>query len=191
MPNPDELTADINAWKNGDPLALDRFAPLVYDELRRLARGHMRAENPGHTLQPTALVNEAFLRLANVRLDYADRKHFLGMASHVMRCVLVDHARGRRSQKRGGSHQRVTLDDAKLAADLPAAEILDVDRALEQLGEQEPRLVRLIELVYFGGLTAEEVAEVLGTSRSQLFEDLRFAKAWLKLALSELQPTDS
>lgn len=189
MPSPDELTADINAWKNGDPRALDRFAPLVYEELRRLARSQMRAENPGHTLQPTALVNEAFLRLANVRLDYADRKHFLAMASHVMRCVLVDHARGRRSQKRGGARQRVTLDDAKLATNLPSVEILDVDRALEQLGRQEPRLVQLVELVYFGGLTVEEVSEVLDTSRSQLFEDLRFAKAWLKLALSEMQST--
>jgi RNA polymerase sigma factor (TIGR02999 family) len=181
--NSAEITALINAWKAGDETAFDRVGPVVYEELRRLARQHMRGEQAGHTLQPTALVNEALLRIADVDLDYEDRTHFLAMASHVMRRVLVDHARARRSQKRGGGERPVTFDEARMAGQLAEPDILDLDRALVKLGSEDPRLVQTLELVYFGGLTATEAAKALRTSRTRVFEDLRLAKAWLNVEL--------
>lgn len=181
--SPEEITALINAWKAGDRAAFDRLHPVVYEELRRIAGAHMRGEAAGHTLQPTALVNEAVLRLANVDLAFEDRGHFLAMASHAMRRVLVDHARARRSQKRGGGLLPVTFDEARVVDDPADPDILDLDRALEKLGAEAPRLVQIIELVYFGGLTTDEAARVLATSRTRFFEELRLAKAWLKVAL--------
>lgn len=176
----DELTGLINAWQNGDETALEALMPHVYEELRRLARGQMRGETASHTLQATALVNEAFLRLANLRLSYQDRSHFLAMAARTMRRVLVDHARQKKSAKRGGAARDLTLDEGGLPAAVEDPAMLDLDLALTRLARVDERLANAVELVYFGGLSYEEAAGVLGTSKTALFDDLKLARAWLK-----------
>jgi RNA polymerase sigma factor (TIGR02999 family) len=176
----DELTGLINAWQNGDETALEALMPHVYEELRRLARGQMRGETASHTLQATALVNEAFLRLANLRLSYQDRSHFLAMAARTMRRLLVDHARQKKSAKRGGAARDLTLDEGGLPAAVEDPAMLDLDLALTRLARVDERLANAVELVYFGGLSYEEAAGVLGTSKTALFDDLKLARAWLK-----------
>lgn len=176
----DELTGLINAWQNGDETALEALMPHVYEELHRLARGQMRGETASHTLQATALVNEAFIRLANLRLSYQDRSHFLAMAARTMRRVLVDHARQKKSAKRGGTARDVTLDEGGLPAAVEDPAMLDLDLALTRLARVDERLANAVELVYFGGLSYEEAAGVLGTSKTALFDDLKLARAWLK-----------
>lgn len=180
-----ELTGLINAWQGGDESALEALMPHVYRELHRLARGHMRGETGSHTLQATALVNEAFIRLANVRLSYQDRSHFLAMAARTMRRVLVDHARRKRSARRGGAARDVTLDEERFAAAAEDPAMLDLDRALTRLAQMDGRLAQTVELVYFGGLSYEEAAGVLGTSKTTLFDDLKLARAWLKNHMKE------
>lgn len=174
----ESVTALIKDWQGGDRAAFDKLLPLVYDELRRLARRHMRAESTGHTLQATALVNEAFLRLANLELNFDDRSHFMAMASRTMRRILVDHARAKKSVKRGGGLKRTTfVEDDLVAADDPA--ILDLDRALDRLEQYDEQLSQSVELVFFGGLSYAEAADIQNISKTKFFENLQFAKAWL------------
>jgi RNA polymerase sigma-70 factor (ECF subfamily) len=177
---PMEVTRLLVEWGNGDGEALERLMPLVYDELRRLARNYMRRERPGHTIQPTALVNEAYLRLVEqTNIRWQNRAHFFGVAAGVMRRVLCDHARARLADKRGGGAPRVSLVEAAAVSDGQTADILALDEALRELAEVDPRKARVVELRYFGGLSVEETAEVLKVSRSTVLHDWNLAKAWL------------
>jgi RNA polymerase sigma factor (TIGR02999 family) len=179
-PVPGAVTALLRAWGDGDDGALERLTPLVEAELRRLARGYMRRERRGHTLQTTALVNEAFLRLTDARrVRWQDRAHFLGISARLMRRVLVDHARSRGYRKRGGGAQRVTLSEGLVTLPQPAVDVLALDRALEALAAVDVRKSRVIELRFFGGLTVEETAEVLHVSADTVKRDWRLAKLWL------------
>jgi RNA polymerase sigma factor (TIGR02999 family) len=175
-------------WGNGDRAALDELAPLVYDELRRLARRSMRRERPGHTLQPSALVNEAFMRLVDQRdVRWQNRAHFFGVAAQLMRRILVDSARRRASGKRGGGTLRVSVSEAAGVAER-AAEMLALDRALDELAEMDPRKGRIVEMKFFGGLTTEEVAAVLDVAPRTVEREWRSAKAWLHRAIGEGGP---
>jgi RNA polymerase sigma factor (TIGR02999 family) len=185
---PGAITELLRAWSDGDDGALARLTPLVEAELRRLARSYMRRERRGHTLQPTALVNEAFLRLTDARqVRWQDRAHFLGISARLMRRVLVDHARARGFRKRGGGAQRVTLDEGLIASPEPALDLVALDRALEALAIDDVRKSRVIELRFFGGLSVEETAEVLHVSPQTIKRDWRLAKLWL---LRELDGAD-
>lgn len=182
-PSAGAVTELLRAWSDGDEGALERLVPLVEAELCRLARGYMGRERRGHTLQVTALVNEAFLRLTDARrLRWQDRAHFLGISARLMRRVLVDHARSRGYQKRGGGAQQVTLTDAFFVSPEPALDRLDLvalDRALEVLAAVDERKSRVIELRFFGGLSVEETADVLHVSVDTVKRDWRLAKLWL------------
>lgn len=170
----------MRAWGDGDDGALEQLTPLVEAELRRLARAYMARERRGHTLQTTALVNEAFLRLTDARsVRWEDRAHFLGVSARLMRRVLVDHARSRGYRKRGGGVQRVTLDDELAAVPALALDVVALDRALDALTAVDARKSRVIELRFFGGLTVEETAEVLRVSPDTVKRDWRLAKLWL------------
>jgi RNA polymerase sigma factor (TIGR02999 family) len=178
--SPGAVTELLRAWADGDDGALERLTPLVEAELRRLARGYMRRERRGHTLQTTALVNEAFLRLTDARrVRWQDRAHFLGISARLMRRVLVDHARSRGYQKRGGGARRVTLNEGLATAPEPALDVVALDRALSALAAVDARKGRVVELRYFGGLSVEETAEVLGVSPDTVKRDWRLAKLWL------------
>ena len=177
---PKEVTRLLVEWGDGDEAALARLMPLVYDELRRLARNYMRRERPGHTIQPTALVNEAYLRLVEQNdIRWQNRAHFFGIAANVMRRVLCDHARARMADKRGAGAVRVSLVEAEARSDEQTADMLALDEALQELSEVDPRKSRVVELRYFGGLSVEETAEVLKVSRSTVLHDWNMAKAWL------------
>ncbi|MEX1265759.1 MAG: sigma-70 family RNA polymerase sigma factor [Woeseia sp.] len=177
------ITALLHDWQAGDESALERITPYLHEELRRLAASHMRRESGGHTLQSTALVNEAYLRLVDVELDFASRAHFLAIASRVMRRVLVDHARRKQRAKRGGPARDLTLDESIYMADAADPSVLDLDDALNKLAAFDARMAGGIELIYFGGLTTAEAAEALGISRVTLHDDLKLAKAWLQREL--------
>jgi RNA polymerase sigma factor (TIGR02999 family) len=181
MPEPQggAVTRLLLRWRRGDREALDELVPLVYEELRRIARRSMRSERTGHTLEPTALVHEAFARLVEMDVSWQDRAHFLGVAARAMRRILVDHARSRGSAKRGGGAVRLGLDEAEGAASGDPPPISDLDEALRRLSEIDPRKGDVVEMTYFGGLTQEEVAEVLGLSVPTVQRELRQAKAWL------------
>jgi RNA polymerase sigma factor (TIGR02999 family) len=179
-PSPGAVTELLRAWSDGDEGALERLLPLVEAELRRLARGYMGRERPDHTLQVTALVNEAFLRLTDARrLRWQDRAHFLGISARLMRRVLVDHARARGYRKRGGGAQRVTLTEGLVVSPEPALDLVALDRALETLAAADGRKSRVIELRFFGGLSVEETAEVLNVSADTVKRDWRLARLWL------------
>jgi RNA polymerase sigma factor (TIGR02999 family) len=171
------VTALLRAWRSGDPTALDRLIPLVYAELHRLAEGYMRGERPGHTLQATALVNEAYLRLVHAEVDWKDRAHFYAVAATTMRRILVDHARAQGRKKRAGA--RVSLEESVLVAPDREADLVVIDEALTRLAANDARAARAVELHYFGGLTYDEMAEALGVSAATVDRDLRFAKSWL------------
>ena len=174
-PAPHDVTQLLRAWSDGDKTALDELVPLVESELRRLARACMGRERKDHTLQATALVNEAFLRFTDARqVRWQDRAHFLGIAARLMRRILVDHARARGYQKRGGGVERVILDDARLVAAEPP-----LDRALQAFTAVDARRSQVVELRFFGGLTVEETAEVLHVSAETVKRDWRLAKLWL------------
>jgi RNA polymerase sigma factor (TIGR02999 family) len=182
-----QVTQLLRAWSEGDERALDKLLPLVDAELRRLARAYMGRERRGHTLQTTALVNEAFVRLVDARgLRWQDRAHFLGIAARLMRRVLVDHARARDSQKRGGGAHRVSLEDGMAVLSAPDVDVIALDRALDALAAVDPRKSRVVELRFFGGLSVEETAEVLHVSTDTIKRDWRLAKLWL---LHELDGT--
>ena len=179
-PSQEDITGLLAAWGGGDRAALDRLMPLVYQELRRLAHRQMRRERPGDTLQTTALVNEAYMRLVDYeRVQARDRSHFLSIAAQAMRRVLIERARARRSDKRGSNPQRVPLEDAAEVSDERAAELVALDDALDALAAFDPRKARLVELKYFGGLTIEETAEALGVSAPTVERDWRTARIWL------------
>ncbi len=179
-PSTGAVTALLRAWGDGDDGALEQLTPLVEAELRRLARGYMNRERRGHTLQATALVNEAFLKLTDARrIRWQDRAHFLGISARLMRRVLVDHARRRGYRKRGGDAQRVTLHDELVTSPDPTVDVVALDRALEALAKIDERKSRMIELRFFGGLSVEETAEVLHVSSDTVKRDWRLAKLWL------------
>lgn len=180
---PSAVSALLRTWRAGDRDALDRLIPLVHDELRRLAGECMRGERPGHTLQPTALVHEAFLRLVDSRVAWQDRAHFFAVAATTMRRVLVDHARAKGRAKRAG--HPVSLEDSLLVAPERADDFLVVNDALDRLAGHDPRAARVVELHFFGGLTYEETAEALQISAATVDRDLRFARAWLHRELGE------
>lgn len=185
MTGSDDVTALLQAWQDGDTTALDRLSPFVYQELRNLAGRYMRSERSDHTLQATALVNEAFIRLAGGDIDYENRKHFFVVAARMMRRVLVDHARSRSRQKRGAGALHLTVaDEARLADERTELPILALDEALSQLAERDERAAKAIELVYFGGLSIDEAADALGIAASTAYEDIRFARAWIKNAIA-------
>ncbi|MBI1765253.1 MAG: sigma-70 family RNA polymerase sigma factor, partial [Acidobacteria bacterium] len=174
------------AWNNGEQAALDQLLPLVNAELRQLAKRYMRRESPGHTLQTSALVNEAYLRLIDQKqVQWQNRAHFLGIAAQLMRRILIDHARKAHYAKRGGGALRVSLDETAAVTEAKAAELLAVDEALEKLTAMDARKGRLVELRFFGGLTEEETAEVLGVSVPTVQRGWRAAKAWLHRMLTE------
>jgi RNA polymerase sigma factor (TIGR02999 family) len=183
-----EVTLLLRAWAGGDPAALSRLVPLVYGELRRLAERRMAAERGGHTLQATALVHEAYLRLAGSEVPrWQDRVHFFAIASRVMRRLLVDHARARRCGKRGGGADSLALAEALAVAEAPApapAELLALDQALTTLAELSPRQARVVELRFFGGMTLEETAAELGVSTTTVIVEARLGRAWLYRRLS-------
>jgi RNA polymerase sigma factor (TIGR02999 family) len=185
-----EITGLLKAWSLGDAAALDRLTPLVYDELRDLAHRYMRHERAGHTLQTTALVNEAYLRLVEVKgIDWQDRVHFLAVSARIMRRILVNAARARASAKRGGEMERVNHSTAVDFDQLPAAysdraaELLALDDALSKLAQMDPRRGQVIELRFFGGLTVEETAGILNISPQSVMRDWKLARAWLSREL--------
>jgi RNA polymerase sigma factor (TIGR02999 family) len=180
MPAPDDVTALLDGWSQGDRAALDRLLPLVYAELRRIAARRLRFERTGHTLQPTALVHEAYLRLVEQRnVDWRSRAHFYGVAAQVMRRILVDHARRHGAAKRGDDAQRVPLEEVDEAAAPTGIPVLALDLALGRLERIDSGLAQIVQLRAFGGLTIEEAAHVLNVSPSTAKRDWRTAKAWL------------
>jgi RNA polymerase sigma factor (TIGR02999 family) len=183
-PLTEEVTALLLDWSNGDAAAYDRLVPLIYDELHRLAHRYMSRERPGHTLQTTALVDEAYLRLINQKVHWQNRTHFFAIASQLMRRVLVDHARSRSYQKRGGDPRKVTLGEAMSMARDQSAEMVALDDALKELAQFDERKARVVELRFFGGLSVEETAEVLAVSVNTVKRDWTTARAWLYKAVT-------
>jgi RNA polymerase sigma factor (TIGR02999 family) len=180
MPDSASVTQLLLEWTGGDRAALDRLMPLVYGELRRLAAGYLGRERRDHTLQPTALVHEAFLRLVDQqRIEWQGRAHFLALAATLMRQLLIDHARKHRAAKRGSGGPRLTLLEGDLAAEPRDVDLLDLDRALSALAALDSRQARVVELRYFGGMTIEETAEVLEVSPATVKLDWSLARAWL------------
>lgn len=182
---PPDVTQLLTAWTNGDQAARDQLMSVVYEELHRLARRHMRKESPGHTLQTSALVNEAFLRLVGQRnVHWQNRAHFFGIAAQMMRRILVDHARTRSSAKRGQGERALSLDDGLIVSEERSAEVVAVHEALEQLAKFDARKSQIVELRFFGGLSIDETAEVLGVSPGTVMADWTVAKAWLRREIS-------
>jgi RNA polymerase sigma factor (TIGR02999 family) len=174
------MTELLTDWSGGDPAAFGELVPLVYSELHRLARRHMRGEKPGHTLQTSALVNEAYLRLAGQkRVLWQNRAHFFAIAAQMMRRILVDYARKKRSQRAGGALLRVSLTEAEGLSDERAADVTALDAALKDLAEVDAQQSRVVELRFFGGLTIEETAETLGLSVDMVKREWATARAWL------------
>jgi RNA polymerase sigma factor (TIGR02999 family) len=179
------VTELLVAWSNGDQLARDELMSLVYQELHRLAHHYMQRESPGHTLQTSALVNEAFLKLVDQRnVRWQNRAHFYGIAAQMMRRILVDYARNRRYAKRGGGAPELSLDEALIVCDERSAEVLALDETLQRLAEFDPRKSQIVECRFFGGLSIEETAEVLAVSPGTVMRDWTLAKAWLKREIS-------
>ena len=184
MPSPRDITALLGDWSHGNHTALDQLLPLVYAELRRVAARQLRNERADHTLQPTALVHEAYIRLVDQRqVDWQDRAHFFGVSAQVMRRILVDHARRHGASKRGEGARCLSLDEAKDVAASNEIPILALDQALDRLGKVDAGLARIVELRAFGGLTIDEAAHVLSVSPSTAKREWRTAKAWLNREL--------
>jgi RNA polymerase sigma-70 factor (ECF subfamily) len=179
MQVPANFTQLLTEWRSGHPQALERLTPLVYDELRRLARNYMRAERGGHTLQATAVVHEAFMRLIQANVVLQDRGHFFALASRLMRRVLVDHAKSRSRMKRNSGVRDILAEDAVGLLPPMDFDVVALDDAIEGLQQMEPRLAQVIELHYFGGLTYDQIAVALGTSAATVHRDIRLARAWL------------
>lgn len=183
--SPHEVTELLLAWNRGDEVALEKLIPLVHDELRRLAHRYMGGERPGHTLQTTALVNEAYLRLIDSsRVQWQNRAHFFALSAQLMRRVLVDFARARNYQKRGGDAVQVSLNEAVAGSTERSADLVALDDALTALAETDERASRVVELRFFGGLSIEETAEALKVSPKTVKRDWEWAKAWLLRELS-------
>jgi RNA polymerase sigma factor (TIGR02999 family) len=185
-PSPEQVTQLLKAWSLGQDAALEELIPLVHQELRRLARRYMYGERAGHTLQTTALVNEAYLRLVNSRrVNWQNRAHFFAISAQLMRRILVDSARARGYQKRGGGVPKVTLDEALMGSKEKGQNLVKLDDALKALAEVDPRKGKVVELRFFGGLSVEETAEVLKVSPDTVHRDWRLSKAWLKCEMSK------
>jgi len=183
--SPGDVTELLLAWHAGDQDALASLTPLVYDELHRLAGIYMSRERPGHPLQATALVNEAYLKLTDSsRVRWQNRGHFVAVAAQLMRRILVDFARDRRSQKRGHDWQQVTLDEGVLLGGEPNVDLIALDEALQRLATLDPRKVQVVEMRFFGGLSLDETAEVVGVSVDTISRDWNAAKAWLRRELT-------
>ncbi len=178
MQKTSDVTRLLLDWRAGQKNALNDLLPKVQDNLRQLAAGYMRGENSGHTLQPTALVNEAFLRLVDVDITWQNRAHFIAIAANTMRRILVDHARAKRREKRGGDDIQVTLHETRLGEG-DQADILELEDVLTKLEAFDQRKSQVIELSFYGGLTYDEIGEVVGISAATVDRELRFAKAWL------------
>ncbi|HEV3061160.1 MAG TPA: sigma-70 family RNA polymerase sigma factor [Vicinamibacterales bacterium] len=186
MPSTGPITRLLADWRSGNQAALDQLLPLVYEELRRLAKRQMRREAPGHLLQTTALVHEAYLRLVDQnQIGWQTRAHFYAVAAQVMRHILVDYARGRRRAKRGEGVPAMSLDDVAVLSDDRVEEVIGVHVALERLSMLDPRKGRVFELRYFGGMSIDEAADVLQVSPATVARDWRMAKAWLRRAIGE------
>lgn len=185
MQTPVGITQLLIRWNNGDQLALEKLMPLVYGELRRLASNYLRRERQGHTLQPTALVNEAYIRLVDQRsANWQNRAQFYGIAAQLMRRILVDHARSKHAEKRGGSaQQRLSITSAKGLSAKPDFDVLALHEALKELAIIDPQQARIVELKFFGGLSIEEIAEVLGVGHATVERDWKMARAWLRRKL--------
>ena len=182
---PHEITQLLAEWSDGNQAALDQLYPLVYNELRRLAHGYLRRERKGHTLQTTALINEAYLRLVDQEhVHWANRSHFFGISAQIMRRILIDHARRYNYAKRGGGAQRISLDEAAVVAKQRGQALLMLDEALKSLAKIDPRRSQVVELRYFGGLNNEEIAGVLKISENTVTRDWNMARAWLYQELS-------
>ena len=184
MSDDDPLTELLVAWGDGDPDALEQLTPLVYDRLRQLAHSAYRNERGAQTLQPTAVVNEAWLQLASARLELKSRHHFYALAARMMRRILVNHAMARKAAKRGGGQVLLTLNEGQFSAEQESEEVLALNEALESLAERDGDLEALLELHYFGGYTTKEIAEALDVSESTAKRQLRFARAWMRRALA-------
>ena len=185
MQSSEGITRLLVDWGKGDQAALEKLMPLVYSELRRLASNYLRRERAEHTLQPTALVNEAYLKLVDQRnAKWQNRAHFFGIAAQLMRRILVDHARQRQAVKRGGvEQQRLSITSAEAVMKQPEIDLLALNEALEELAEMDPQQSRIVELKFFGGLSIEETAEVLGISHATVERDWKMARAWLRRQL--------
>ncbi len=184
-PTEHDVTQLLQDWRGGDEQALEELMPRVIDELRVIARSYFAREAPGHTLQPTALINEVFLRLVDAdRIEWQGRAHFFGIAARLMRCVLVDHARGRRAAKRGGRAHHTSIDVDQLTPAGREVDLIALDDALNEMSRHDPQSHRIVEMRYFAGLTLEEVAEVLGVSRTTAKRKWRMARTWLRRELS-------
>jgi len=186
---PSEVTQLLARWNNGDREAMNQLLPLVYDELRRIAAARLRRERGDHTLQPTALVHEAYVKLVGQRrAQWQNRTHFLAVAAGLMRRVLIDCARGHDAEKRGGARERVLLDDRMAVSRQQGIEVLALDEALSRLAALDAQQGRIVELRYFGGLTVEEIAGILGVSPATVKRDWQVAKAWLHREISQGSP---
>ena len=184
-PSPHEVTQLLVSWSNGNQAARDQLMGVVYDELHRLARRYMRRESPGHTLQTSALLNEAFLRLVDQKnVHWQNRAHFFAIAAQMMRRILVDHARSRDYAKRGGGARAVSLDEGLIVSDARNEEVVNIHEALERLTEFDSRKGQIVELRFFGGLSIEETAKVLDVSPGTVMRDWTLAKAWLAREIS-------
>lgn len=182
---PQEITQLLLDWKNGKKAALDRLTPLVYQELHKLAVSYIRRDRPGHTLQPTALIHEAYIRLVGQDMpEWNSRTHFFGVAAHLMRQILVDHARKHKAAKRGAAHKKVPIEEAVIFSEEKASDLLDLDDALTKLAALDKRKSKVIEMRYFAGLSVQEMSETLGISVATVGRDLRLAEAWLHRELS-------
>ena len=180
-----EVTQILHDWSGGDANAPERLMPLVYDEMRRLARSFLARERGGHTLQPTALVNEAYLRLVDqTRVNWQNRAHFYGIASSMMRRVLIDHARAHATEKRGGAAIHLSLEDIQVPLEQRAASFVALDEALERLAQFDERKCKVVEMRFFGGLSDEEIAQVLGVTTRTVLRDWKKARLWLYRELS-------
>ncbi len=183
-----DVTQLLRAWSEGDTQALEQLTPLVYRELYRRAHWHMARENAGHTLQATALVNEIYVRMVDLRgVSWRDRAHFFAMSSRLIRQILIDAARSKHAQKRGGQSPHVAIDESLLVSEEPRADVIALDDALSSLATIDPRKSRVVELRFFGGLDIEETAEVLGVSAETVKRDWKLAKAWLRRELTQGQ----
>ncbi|HXG64482.1 MAG TPA: sigma-70 family RNA polymerase sigma factor [Blastocatellia bacterium] len=187
-----DVTRLLVNWRNGDAAALEDLLPIIYKELRRLAGRYLRRERPDHTLQPTALVHEAWLRLAEQEhVAWQNRAHFFGVAAQVMRRILIDHARNHHRARRGGGRRKVSLDDVIELSQERAADLIALDDALKSLAVIDPRKSRVVELRYFGGLSVEETAEALGVSDKTVMRDWALARAWLYNAIRQGEACES
>ena len=186
MDKTNEITEQLIAWSNGDAAALDKLIPAVYQELRRMADQYLRREDLSHSLQPTALVHEAYLRLIDqTKVEWQNRAHFFGVAAQMMRRILIDHAKTKHRLKRGGTAIKVSLDENVNISQERAAELIALDDALQELAQMDERKSRIVELRYFGGLSVDETAQVLGISDKTVMRDWNLAKAWLYQQLTQ------